>query len=111
MPVSYVFTKAPQRIREHVPSIFREWHRAHLLGIELESVEIQTGHFGEDLYHCDLRQLDRLNAFVSAYGAWRCSALPALEAETVLETLMRRPVRVRVGPNGAGRWRAVPDAL
>lgn len=85
--------------RVHLPSVFREWHRGHLLRMPLEFVEVD----GKLLTQLEL---ERLNLWLSADGGWRLSALPYWDAYAALcDVLVGRVVDVvPCGPNGAGRW-------
>ncbi len=81
-----------------MPALLAEWHRAGLLGCALEHLEI-------DGKPCTPKQLERLNLWISAGGAWRCSLLPWHVAEKVLAgVLSGRLQNAKIGPNGAGRW-------
>lgn len=92
--------------RKSIPArrAFLDWHRAHLLGLRVESCEFD----GRQL---DAAELFRLNFWISAAGAWRCSLLPLHEAHAVLgEVLSGRLRRVPVGRSGAGRWASWPPS-
>lgn len=68
-----------------------------LLGIEVQELEID-GHKKTAL------QVERLNLWIKAYGAWRCSALPYWDASNVLEhVLAGRLDAPKVGDAGGGR--------
>ena len=70
----YTFTKAPpfERI---------EWLRAMLLGIELQSLEI-------DGRPVTPQQLFLLNLWISAWGAWRASRQDYFEAWRRIDTIL-----------------------
>jgi hypothetical protein len=75
-----------------------------LLGFELESLCVAGREISE-------RDLERLNLWISAHGAWRCSAMPWHDAADALELVLRAPLRVPVAPHGAGRWQSLPALL
>jgi len=86
--------------RKHTPTrrAFLDWHRAHLLGLRVEACELD----GRAL---DAPELFRLNFWISAQGAWRCSLLSLPEAHEVLRRVISGSLRrVPVGRSGAGRW-------
>lgn len=101
MPFSslkYTYTPATQRTRTYVPSVLKEWHQAMRLGFEVEMLSI-------DGVSVHALALERLNFWIAAQGAWRCSIMPFHDSVDALEDVLRCPVRpVPVGPNGAGRW-------
>lgn len=100
----YTFSESLPQCRSHVPSILRQWHRGMLLGFELESLCVAGREISE-------RDLERLNLWISAHGAWRCSAMPWHDAADALELVLRAPLRVPVAPHGAGRWQSLPALL
>lgn len=84
---------------------FLDWHRAHLLGLRVESCEFE----GRPL---DAAELFRLNFWIQALGAWRCSLLPWYQAHEILRAVISGSLsRVPVGPAGAGRWATCPPSL
>lgn len=86
--------------RKHTPArrAFLDWHRAHLLGLRVESCEFE----GRQLTPPELL---RLNLWISARGAWRCSLLPLHEAHRVLREVIKGGLSgVGCGFSGAGRW-------
>lgn len=84
---------------------FLDWHRAHLLGLRVESCEWE----GRQL---DAAELFRLNFWIKALGAWRCSLLPLHHAHAVLRAVISGSLsHVPVGPSGAGRWAACPPSF
>ena len=95
----YTFSDSFPQCRSHVPSILRQWHRGMLLGFDLESLCVGGREIGE-------RDLERLNLWIAAHGAWRCSAMSAIDAAQALEVVLRAPLRVPVAPHGAGRWQS-----
>lgn len=101
MPIpafNYRLTPPTPRRRRFVPAILTEWHRAALLGVAVDHLEI-------DGTPCTPKELERLNLWIAAGGAWRCSLLQWHVAEAVLRgVLSGRLNNVKVGPNGAGRW-------
>lgn len=81
-------------------SALRAWHRARLIGLTVDSLELEGRHLSA-------RELERLNYWVEARGAWRCSLLPWHEASFVLAAVISGDLRqVCVGPAGGGRWPA-----
>lgn len=81
-------------------SALRAWHRARLIGLKIDAMQWD----GRQL---SVRELERLNYWVEARGAWRCSLLPWHEAAFVLAMVISGELRhVHVGPGGAGRWPA-----
>ena len=79
---------------------FLDWHRAHLLGLKVESCELD----GRAL---DASELFRLNFWIGAQGAWRCSLLSLPEAHAILAGVISgRLSKSPVGRAGAGRWAA-----
>lgn len=98
--VKWKFQYEPHQLQERtlVAEMLREWHRASLLWLSVRSLERDGEQVGR-------RELDRLNLWIAARGAWRCSALPHFEAADVLSDVLSGSVlRVPVGPHGAGRW-------
>lgn len=63
-------------------SIFRQWHRAHLLGLELS-------HLAIDGHEKAARDIERLNLWIAGHGAWRCSSLPYWEGFRALNSQVR----------------------
>ena len=61
-----------------IGSVLRQWHRAEMLGLEVSRLKI-GGH--EKAAH----EMERLNMWISAGGAWRCSLLPHWDAFNALE--------------------------
>ena len=83
---------------------FIEWHRAHLLGLKVTECEFGGVKLTED-------ELFRLNLWISAQGAWRCSLLPYPEATKILRSVLLGGLRrVSCGSAGAGRWATWPKS-
>jgi hypothetical protein len=94
------FNAAPARTDIRFTCALRAWHRAKLLGFVLDSVTID----GRPL---DPVELERLNLWVEALGAWRCSLLPPHKAAAVLSKVISGDLlRVGLGAGGGGRWSA-----
>jgi len=89
----YEFTKPVAIERSDVPAMLRQWHRGMLLGIYLDSLEID----GVPL--CP-EQLFMLNLWIEAWGAWRASRQDYFEAWRRLDAIIStKAVRVsRKGP-------------
>lgn len=82
---------------QYLTAIFRDWHRAHLLGCELLELEL-------DGQKKTALELERLNLWISAHGAWRASALPYWEARRALDRVFEgRAYLPCVGSAGGGR--------
>lgn len=62
--------------------MLREWHRAMLLGMSIESLEI-------DGRPVDARRLFLLNVWVESWGAWRASRLDFFEAWRRVDAILR----------------------
>lgn len=91
------YSTPPRAAGHYLTSIFRDWHRAHLLGCEVLSLRF-GGH------EKTAPELERLNLWIAAYGAWRASALPYWEAFEVLDRVLSgRPHKPKVGVGGGGR--------
>ena len=76
----------------------RAWHRARLIGLRIDAMEWD----GRKLR---LQELERLNYWVEARGAWRCSLLPWDEAAAVLDLVISgRLPHAGIGSGGGGRW-------
>lgn len=85
--------------RKNVPAqrAFMEWHRAHLLGLPISECVL-------DGVSLDEQALFRLNFWIRAWGAWRCSLLPLKDANAVLSRVVECGMaRVPVGRSGGGR--------
>lgn len=79
-------------------SALRAWHRARLIGLKIDSL-IWDGRLLRS------QELERLNLWIEARGAWRCSCLQWHEAAWVVDRVLTGELRtVCVGPAGAGRW-------
>lgn len=91
------YSTPPAAAGHYLTSVFRDWHRAHLLGSEVRSFEL-GGHKKTAL------ELERLNLWIAAYGAWRASALPYWEARGVLDRVLAGcSDKAKVGCAGGGR--------
>jgi len=86
------------RKNEPVRRAFLEWHRAHLLDLSIEKCQFD----GRVL---DAAELFRLNFWIRAQGAWRCSLLPLPKAHEVVSRVVFDGLRVPVGRARAGRLR------
>ncbi len=95
------FSPSTERTGSHLPSVFAHWHRASLLELSLAELSVD----GEKIAAPDL---ERLNLWISASGAWRCSALPYWDCRTILDEVLRSPYPIPVGKSGAGRWTSRP---
>lgn len=88
-------------------SALRAWHRARLIGLKIDAMQWDGRRLTD-------HELERLNLWIEARGAWRCSLLPWHEAAFVLDLVLTGELRhVCVGPGGAGRWpaRTRPEIL
>ena len=83
--------------RIRLNDIFRRWHRAKLLGLVLDKVEI-------DGVPLTAREVERLNYWIGADGAFRCSRLSYWECWSVLDKAMGRKLDIACGPSCGGRW-------
>jgi len=91
------YSVPPPAAGHYLTSIFRDWHRGYLLGSEILDLEI-NGHKKTAL------DLERLNLWIAAHGAWRASALPYWEAAQILDgVLAGRPYKAKIGRAGGGR--------
>jgi len=81
-------------------SALRAWHRARLIGLKVDSLTWD----GRNVIG---QELERLNLWIEARGAWRCSCLKWHEAAWVVDQVLAGQLRtVCVGPAGGGRWPA-----
>ena len=88
--------------RNRLVSSFRDWHRAHLLGFAIDALQFD----GVDLNPIEL---ERVNQWISAHGAWRCSALDPHSAVRVFRMVVSGGIkRMGLGQGGAGRWTPGP---
>src|SRR5688572_10632212 len=93
----------PQRGRFYT-DLFRSWHRSMLLGLEVETLTIN----GREVSELGLR---RLNFWIQAYGAWRCSTLPYWEGhDALLKVLDGNMQAPKVGAAGGGRIARLAEA-
>ncbi len=97
--VAWEWTESGDRTGVVLPHVFARWHSANRLGLELARVELR----GETLEELELT---RLNYFVAAGGAWRCSLLSHFECERVLAHALQRRFCPILGVAGGGRWSA-----
>ncbi len=96
----YRFTPSIVHRDFRLTSALRAWHRARLLGLSLDLVSID----GRQL---NPLEVERLNLWVEALGAWRCSLLPWHKAAAVLDKVISGDLlRVGLGAGGGGRWPA-----
>ncbi len=94
-----IWSTGPIVGRKHTPvtRAFIHWHRAYLLGLRIESCAF-------DGTVLDADELFRLNFWIAAQGAWRCSLLPMHEGHAVVHRVVSGNLsRVPVGKSGAGR--------
>jgi len=83
---------------QRVPYMLRHWHTASKLNLPLAWLEV-------DGKRLDDRELERLNLWIEALGAWRVSAMPWPEALNTLEDFLSGNLgRIPSGKSGAGRW-------
>lgn len=93
----WTYSTPPAAAGHYLTSIFRDWHRAHLLGCQVLSFEF-GGHKKTAL------ELERLNLWIAGYGAWRASVLPYWEAREILDgVFVGRSHEAKVGCAGGGR--------
>ena len=100
------FTPPPGYRGRTVNCIFREWHRGFLLGLEVNHLKLGGREITGD-------ELQRLNFWIAANGAWRASALPYWDGFNLLVDVLSGNLGVNflVGNAGAGRsyrYEAVP---
>lgn len=86
---SYVFTRAPRREKIDVHGILREWHRAMLLGMSVERLEI-------DGRAVDEQRLMLLNLWIEGHGAWNATKQNYFAAWERLERVLSGPLTRRV---------------
>jgi hypothetical protein len=91
------YSEPGERCAKHLPSVIREWHRAHKLRLEVEWLKLDGTTVSPEA-------LRRLNFWLSADGAWRCSLLPHFEAAAVLSRVLDQGGLVNCGPTSGGRW-------
>lgn len=102
--LEWSFTLPPAGSSRRYSAMFRAWHRAGQLGGEVAE-------FVQDGVAVGDRELRRLNFWIGAGGAWRCSTLPYGDAERALrDVLSGKLTVVPVGPVG-GRWSAYAALL
>ena len=80
----FKFTAPPARYRVGIPAMLREFHRAMLLGMEIEHLSID----GRELTP---HQLLLLNAWVASRGAWNASRQDYFEAWRRLQVILDSP--------------------
>jgi hypothetical protein len=95
--LTWLWTAPPRGNAVHLPSVFRDWHRGSLLGLQLASLAV-GGH------EKAAPDLERLNLFLEAGGAWRASSLGYWDAWRVLDDVLLTGRNLPVGPAGGGRW-------
>jgi hypothetical protein len=95
--VTWNFSEPPGYGSEHLPGVFLRWHRGRLLDLAVESLAVG----GHEIAAPDL---ERLNLFIEAGGAWRASSLTYWDAWRVFEDTLRGGRVLPVGPAGGGRW-------
>jgi len=85
-PLEWSFVKPGTEKGVHVPSVVRHWHRAGLLGFELERLSVGRA-------AVDPVALERLKMFLAGGGGWELASKDYWEARRVLEgILVRRSV-------------------
>jgi len=77
----YVFTKPVAIERSDIPAILRQWHRGMLLGLRLDSLEIDGQLLSPE-------QLFMLNLWIEAWGAWRASRQDYFEAWRRVDSIL-----------------------
>ncbi len=93
----WVYSESPEYCRRTLTCVFRDWHRAKLLGLEVVGLELA----GNKKTAEDLR---RLNFWIESDGAWRASALPYWQGRGLLNDVLSGELgREFVGPAGGGR--------
>ena len=82
-----------------LPGAFEKWHRGKNLGLDL----VEVSWDGRPLTS---REMEKLNLFIQADGAWRASLLDHFEAHRLIADVLgrRMPVIARLGQAGGGRW-------
>lgn len=78
--------------------MLREWHRASLLGCELERVEVDGKPLGREV-------VLMLNLWISAGSAWNASRQDYFEAWARLDRVVNGPAPGVKPPGGRGRRR------
>lgn len=92
----YIAVKPVRKNR--LSSSFRDWHRAKTIGFEVEALRF-------DDRELNALELERLNYWIGADGAWRCSAMDPWSCEQVLRHVISGHMhRLPIGKGGAGRW-------
>lgn len=98
--LSWSYATPPPAHGFYLTSVFRDWHRAFLLGTRVDCCT-----FGGEILSGD--QLARLNFWIEAHGAWRASALPYWEAYELLSRVVSgRTYKSKIGTAGGGRHAA-----
>ena len=94
----WVYSESPEYVQRRLTVTFRDWHRAKLLGLEVEYLEIA----GNKITGEELR---RLNFWIRADGAWRSSALGHFESSGLLSDVLSGELGKNnsVGRAGGGR--------
>lgn len=94
--IEWTYGPPDPRQARYVPTILREWHRACLVGLSLDTLSID----GKPLTET---QLERVNYFIQGRGAWRCSNLSYWDAMKMLNKACGRELDIRCGPTSGGR--------
>ena len=94
----WVYSESPEYVQRRLTVIFRDWHRAKLLGLEVANLEIAGNKMTAE-------ELRRLNFWIQADGAWRSSALGHFECSGLLGDVLSGELgrRISVGRAGGGR--------
>lgn len=94
---SWSYSLPPPAAGHYLTAILRDWHRGYLLGCEVLELEL-------DGQKKTALEVERLNLWIAAHGAWRASALPYWEARKVLDRVLGgQTYRTYVGSAGGGR--------
>jgi hypothetical protein len=81
-----------------VPYLLRHWHSAARLNLPVAWLERDGVRLSEP-------EIERLNLWIEALGAWRVSAMPWPEALNCLDDFLSGNLgRIPSGKGGAGRW-------
>lgn len=76
------FGSPPEACGVHVPSILRHWHKARLVGLELDRLSVGP-------LEVDPRAVERLNLFLASGGGWQIASMDYWKARQVLDRVLR----------------------
>lgn len=76
--IEWNYTLPPGYRMQNLNSVFRHWHRAHLLGLELAHLKTGADKKGAP-------DLERLNLWICGHGARRCRSLPYWDGFNALD--------------------------